>query len=48
LKKAGGEEALTIAPKVCTDTIESLPVCDIIILSVKSQQQIQRMFMTDC
>jgi len=35
LKKAGGEEIIVVTPKQCTDTIEKLPICDIIILSVK-------------
>jgi len=36
LKKAGGNEVINVLPKICTDTIENLPVCDVIILSVKS------------
>ena len=36
LKKAGGSELITISPKLCTDAIEDLPICDIIFLSVKS------------
>ncbi|MCH7408926.1 ketopantoate reductase family protein [Belliella sp. DSM 111904] len=35
LKKAGGEEIISIVPKLCTDTTENLPICDIIVLSVK-------------
>lgn len=35
LKKAGGEEVITVSPTRCTDTVEDLPICDIIILSVK-------------
>ena len=36
LKKAGGSELITVSPKLCTDTIEDMPVCDIIFLSVKA------------
>jgi 2-dehydropantoate 2-reductase len=36
LKKAGGEKIISVSPKLCTDKPEELPVCDIIILSVKS------------
>ncbi|MCP4178278.1 MAG: ketopantoate reductase family protein [bacterium] len=36
LKKKGGLEKITAFPKLCTDKIEDLPVCDLIILSVKS------------
>lgn len=35
LKKSGGQETLNVAPKLCTDTINDIPVCDIIFLSVK-------------
>ena len=35
LKKEGGEDVINVTPKVCTNTIEDLPVCDVIILSVK-------------
>lgn len=36
LKKAGGEELITVSPKLCTDTIEEIPICDIVFLSVKA------------
>jgi 2-dehydropantoate 2-reductase len=36
LKKAGGNEIISVSPKLCTDKPEELPICDIIILSVKS------------
>ena len=36
LKKSGGLETITVFPKICTDTVADLPVCDLIILSVKS------------
>lgn len=36
LKKEAGEEVITVHPASCTDTTENLPVCDLIILSVKS------------
>lgn len=35
LKKSGGSEVINIRPKICTDKIEEIPNCDIIILSVK-------------
>ena len=35
LKKRGGEETITVFPKICAGDIGELPVCDIIILSVK-------------
>ncbi|MFC2137815.1 ketopantoate reductase family protein [Bacteroidota bacterium] len=36
LKKSGGDEIINVHPKICTDTVNDLPVCDIIILSVKA------------
>ena len=36
LKKEAGEKVFTVHPTSCTDTTSGLPVCDIIILSVKS------------
>lgn len=36
LKKAGGQATINAKPKLCTDNVNDLPVCDIIILSVKS------------
>jgi 2-dehydropantoate 2-reductase len=36
LKKAGGEEIIIVSPELCTDTVDNLPVCDIIILAVKA------------
>lgn len=35
LKKDGGNDLIKVSPKICTDNVEDLPVCDIIILSVK-------------
>lgn len=35
LKKSGGQEVIKVLPKECTDTVEKLPVCDLIVLSVK-------------
>lgn len=35
LKKAGNNKIITVIPKKCTDTVNDLPVCDIVILSVK-------------
>jgi 2-dehydropantoate 2-reductase len=35
LKKAGGEEQINVSPKKCTETVSGLPICDLIILSVK-------------
>jgi len=35
LKKGGGEEIVNASPSICTDTISDLPICDIIVLSVK-------------
>ncbi|WP_292462126.1 ketopantoate reductase family protein [Methanolobus sp.] len=35
LKKAGENKIITASPKKCTDTVNDLPVCDIVILSVK-------------
>lgn len=36
LKKSGGEEEIVAHPSICTNSIDELPICDIIILSVKS------------
>lgn len=36
LKKNGSKETITVHPTLCTDTTKDLPVCDIIILSVKA------------
>ncbi len=36
LKKAGGNEIINVYPKKCTDSVFDLPICDIIILSVKA------------
>lgn len=36
LKKSGGETTINVKPFLCTDSVNNLPVCDIIILSVKS------------
>ncbi len=35
LKKSGGEELIRVKPALCTDKVDDLPFCDIIILSVK-------------
>jgi 2-dehydropantoate 2-reductase len=35
LKRDGGAEVINVSPEKCTDNIHVLPVCDIIILSVK-------------
>jgi len=35
LKRAGGDEIINVSPKKCTDNIGELPLCDIIVLSVK-------------
>jgi len=36
LKKDGGSEIITVFPDRCVDSVDELPVCDIIIVSVKS------------
>ena len=36
LKKEGGKEEILIKPHFCTDTVDDLPVCDIVVISVKS------------
>ena len=36
LKKAGGDAVINVRPKICTDTAADLPMCDLIVLSVKS------------
>ncbi len=35
LKRAGSKKLINVLPKICTETVEDLPICDIIILSVK-------------
>jgi len=35
LKKEGGKDELLIKPHLCTDTVTDLPVCDIVVVSVK-------------
>jgi 2-dehydropantoate 2-reductase len=35
LKKEGGKEELLIKPDICTDTVDTLPVCEIVVVSVK-------------
>ncbi len=35
LKRTGGNEIINVSPTICTDNAEDLPICDIIILSVK-------------
>ena len=35
LKKAGGAEIINVMPQKCTDNISDLPICDMVILSVK-------------
>lgn len=35
LKREGGKEELLINPYLCTDTVNGLPVCDIVVVSVK-------------
>ncbi len=36
LKKSGGEEIINVMPDKCSEHIENIPICDIIIVSVKS------------
>jgi 2-dehydropantoate 2-reductase len=36
LKKSGGAEIINIIPKTCTDNISDLPICNLVVLSVKS------------
>src|SRR3989304_2519761 len=36
LKRKEKNEIIHVFPEICTDTVEDLPVCDIIILSVKA------------
>jgi 2-dehydropantoate 2-reductase len=36
LKKDGGKEVINIFPKMCTERAADLPICDIVVLSVKS------------
>lgn len=35
LKRAGQNKVINVSPKKCTDTVDDLPICDIIVLSVK-------------
>jgi len=35
LKKEGGKEEILIRPHSCTDSVDDLPVCDIVVVSVK-------------
>lgn len=35
LKKEGGKKELLIKPHFCTDTVNDLPICDIVVVSVK-------------
>lgn len=35
LRKSGGQQIINVSPKLCTDNIDDLPVCDIVFLSVK-------------
>ena len=35
LKKSGGAEIINVRPEKCTDNIDEIPVCNIIVLSVK-------------
>ena len=35
LKKAGSDSLINVSPKNCFDTVNELPVCDIVVLSVK-------------
>ncbi len=36
LKRIGSGEVVNVVPKLCTDSVNDIPVCDIVILSVKS------------
>ncbi|TGC09801.1 ketopantoate reductase family protein [Methanolobus halotolerans] len=36
LKKSGGEELINVSPKLCTNNVGDLPICDIIVLLVKA------------
>jgi 2-dehydropantoate 2-reductase len=36
LKKTGGSEIINVKPKICTDIVQELPICDLIVISVKS------------
>ena len=36
LKKSGGDEIINVHPKMCTDVVTDLPICDLIIVAVKS------------
>ena len=35
LKKAGSDRLINVSPEICSDTVDDLPVCDIVVLSVK-------------
>jgi len=35
LKKKGGKEEILVRPDSCTDTVDDVPVCDIVVVSVK-------------
>ncbi len=35
LKKDGGKEEILIRPRSCTETVNDLPICDIVVVSVK-------------
>ena len=35
LKKEGGEEEISVKPHFCTDSVNDLPICDIVVVSVK-------------
>ena len=35
LKKVGGEEEILVKPHLCTDIVNELPVCEIVVVSVK-------------
>jgi 2-dehydropantoate 2-reductase len=36
LKKGGGNEIINVRPKWCADTVDDVPVCDLVVVSVKS------------
>jgi 2-dehydropantoate 2-reductase len=36
LKKAGSNEIISVIPEICTDSVDRLPICEIIVLSVKA------------
>jgi len=35
LRSKGGKEEVLIKPHLCTDTVNDLPICDIVVVSVK-------------